>query len=271
MKLEVISREPAGTPHPVPLLFVHGAFSSAWCWDEHFLPFFAEQGYSAHALSLRGHGSSEGAEFLHTAGLADYLEDLHTVVGRFQQPPVLIGHSMGGMLVQHYLRDHTLPAAVLMASVPPHGLFVPLLSMALRDPILLQQLFLMQAVGPSNQSQHAVRRALFSDHVPPAKLERYFSHFQNESSRISLDMMDFSALSWCDKIATPVLVMGTEQDAFVPEHMLRATARVYRAELKVFPDVAHALMLDTAWRQVAKAMAEWLSATLLPWVEAAAA
>ena len=64
MKLEVTMRTPTGEPRPTPLLFVHGADPSTWVWVRHFLPFFADRGYEAHALSLRGHGASEGHELL---------------------------------------------------------------------------------------------------------------------------------------------------------------------------------------------------------------
>ncbi|RLC08454.1 MAG: alpha/beta hydrolase, partial [Deltaproteobacteria bacterium] len=56
MKLEVISKYPKGKKHSVPILFIHGAFAGAWCWEEYFLPYFADHGYESHALSLRGHG-----------------------------------------------------------------------------------------------------------------------------------------------------------------------------------------------------------------------
>ena len=52
--IELISHVPAKLKHPSPVLFVHGAFVAAWCWDDHFLPYFAKRGYAAHALSLRG-------------------------------------------------------------------------------------------------------------------------------------------------------------------------------------------------------------------------
>jgi hypothetical protein len=45
--LEAIDKGRAVNPHPTPLLFVHGAAHGAWCWDEHFLDFFAEKGYIA--------------------------------------------------------------------------------------------------------------------------------------------------------------------------------------------------------------------------------
>jgi pimeloyl-ACP methyl ester carboxylesterase len=60
--LEVIGKGLASEPHSVPLLFVHGGEHAAWCWDEHFLDFFAAEGYRAVALSLRGHGTSSNSK-----------------------------------------------------------------------------------------------------------------------------------------------------------------------------------------------------------------
>ncbi|MEZ5585420.1 MAG: alpha/beta fold hydrolase [Candidatus Competibacteraceae bacterium] len=116
MRLEIISRRPAGSPKAVPLLFVHGAFVGAAVWDAHFLAYFAEHGYSAHAVSLRGHGGSAGHESLSWHSLADYVDDLRRTVAVLDAPPVLIGHSMGGMVVQKYLEMHAVPGLVLMVS-----------------------------------------------------------------------------------------------------------------------------------------------------------
>ena len=59
LMLEVVDKGSATESHPVPLLFVHGAWHASWCWDEHFLDFFADKGYRAVALSLRGHGKAQ--------------------------------------------------------------------------------------------------------------------------------------------------------------------------------------------------------------------
>ncbi len=46
MQLEVLRREPASASESAPLLFVHGAFHGAWCWDVHFLPWFAPRSWT---------------------------------------------------------------------------------------------------------------------------------------------------------------------------------------------------------------------------------
>ncbi|MEH3142372.1 MAG: alpha/beta fold hydrolase [Mycobacterium kyogaense] len=107
---------------PTPLLFVHGAWHAAWCWDEHFLGWFADRGYRALALSLRGHGASGTDKPLNDCTFDDFEADVAAVAGDLGTPPVLIGHSMGGFVVQKYLETHDAPAAVLMASMPPAGL-----------------------------------------------------------------------------------------------------------------------------------------------------
>lgn len=76
MKLEMISKVPPINPQPTPLLFVHGAWHGAWCWDVHFLDYFAQHGFAAHAVSLRGHGNSEGRSKLRGTRIADYVEDV---------------------------------------------------------------------------------------------------------------------------------------------------------------------------------------------------
>jgi pimeloyl-ACP methyl ester carboxylesterase len=68
--LEVRSRLPARATRKPPLVFIHGGYGDAWCWEPYFLPWFAAKGWPAYALSLRGHGSSSGAETLFIAGLA---------------------------------------------------------------------------------------------------------------------------------------------------------------------------------------------------------
>ena len=68
------------------MLFVHGACSTAWCWDEHFLDFFVDKGYRAVALSLRGHGASSLSKPLKSCSIADYVDDVHAVVVKLGSP-----------------------------------------------------------------------------------------------------------------------------------------------------------------------------------------
>ncbi len=262
MNLEVISHLPVGRAQPTPLLFVHGAFSGAWVWDEHFLPFFAKNGYQAHALSLRGHGASPGREGLTFARLRDYVADVEEVIATLPTPPVLIGHSLGGMVAQKVMHRCELPAAVLMASSPPHGMIPSMFGTSFTNPGLFRDLAMVQAFGPDTVNGLSLRRALFADATTDAEVSRYMRRFQAESTLVILDLMGLDLPPSTPCLDLPVLVLGAEQDTFIFRGGLDATADTYRTTAEVFPGMAHAMMLEHNWQQVADRILGWLTTTL---------
>jgi pimeloyl-ACP methyl ester carboxylesterase len=257
-ELEVIERQAAAPVLQTPVLFVHGAYAGAWCWDEYFLDYFAERGISARAVSLRGHGRSKGKRWLHSAGVADYVEDVRRTVEGFERPPVLIGHSMGGMVVQKYLERYSAPAAVLMASVPPSGLALPTLQLMLGDPWLFVQISLAHSLSPQAVDFKMARRAIFSNDVPDTELERFIDKFQNESQRAIWDMtMGELPRRWRMQLP-PLLVLGGEHDALFSPAAVRQTATAYGVPAHIFPNMAHAMMLERGWQGVADSIIGWL-------------
>lgn len=258
MHLEIISRPASNRGRRRPLLFIHGAFGGAWMWDEHFLTYFAENGYDAHALSLRGHGESKEEGFLHQIGLTDYVNDLNDVILHLGVTPVLIGHSLGGVVVQKWLKSFEAPGAVLMGSGPPHGMLPSSVRMLLRAPSLVVQIALAQAFGPQVATADAARKALFSDSLPTETVTRHFSRASAESLRVAFELAwpDFPGPTWNREV--PLLVLGAENDFFVSPAMVRATAQVYGTEAEIFPDMAHAMMLEPGWQGVADRILRWL-------------
>ncbi len=85
--LEMIDKGSATESHPVPLLFVHGATAAAWYWEENFLDFFADNGYRAVALNLRGHGGSPASKPLNKCTIADYVDDVRSVAATLPATP----------------------------------------------------------------------------------------------------------------------------------------------------------------------------------------
>ena len=262
MKLEIIRRNPARQVHPTPLLFVHGAFSGAWCWDEHFLPYFAERGFDAYALSLRGHGRSEGREQVRWATLSGYIADVATAVDALPAPPVLIGQSMGGFVVQHFLLRRELPGAVLMSSMPPHGIYVTAMDMMLRRPALWMQMAVAQYIGPRATMHWVIRDGLFSPALPDAVAIRHLLRFQEESVVITWESMVHALTHRVREINTPIHIIGARQDAFVPAFEVEATARAYGTRAHIIDDLAHAMMLDANWEQAAQSVYRWIKQTL---------
>ena len=264
MGLEVISHRPKGGKHATPLLFVHGAYAGAWIWEPYFLPFFAGSGYEAHAVSLRGHGGSDGSDELVSSRLRDYVADVEQVMATLAEPPVLIGHSMGGVVVQHVMHRHrkTLPGAVLMASGPPHGLIGSLWNMAFERPELLWQIMQMEIFGPRAVDQSWVRQALFSEHTPNTVVRHYIPQLGRESLMVCWDLLGLDLPPSTRSLDIPVLVLGAERDAFIYQGALEQTARTYGTTAEVFPGMGHAMMIDYDWKKAASRVLQWLEATL---------
>ncbi|HEX8248409.1 MAG TPA: alpha/beta fold hydrolase [Pyrinomonadaceae bacterium] len=258
MKLEVISREPRERRFETPLLFVHGTGHAAWCWDENFLPYFAENGFSAHAVSLRGHGASAGGENLKWTSISDYVADLFQAASALKSPPpVVIGHSLGGLVAGKYLEKHSAPAGILFAPSPSEGMFLSGFKLYLQNPWLMMKVNLKQDFAMMFSTPERAKKFLFSDNADDEKIARYVSRFGKESYRAALEMI--YNLPQPKKIKTPLLlVIGAENDALIAPKKIEKTARAFRAECRIFPAMAHDLMLESNWRAVADFMIGWL-------------
>jgi pimeloyl-ACP methyl ester carboxylesterase len=257
MHIEVISREPAGHPHPTPLLFIHGAWHGAWCWDEHFLPYFANMGYAAYALSLRGHGQSDGHQYLRWTSSHEYLEDIIYIARQLPRqlprPPILIGHSLGGWLVQKYLEQHPATAAVLLAPLPPAGPWGFALDMLRQAPVTLLKSLLSGKI-PTLEAAHHL---LFSAEMPTEQATSYFEQLQAESLLVILETL-FGQVQPRKDIAIPVLVLGAIDDAIFSLPAIQATARLQQTQAEAFPHMAHDMMLERNWQRVAHRILAWL-------------
>lgn len=255
--LEVIERSPADVPRPVPLLFVHGAWHAAWCWDEHFLGYFADRGYRAVALSLRGHGTSATSKRLRDLSFADYLDDVVEVARGMPVPPVVIGHSMGGVIVQKYLESHAAPAGVLMCSMPPQGYLRSGLRWLRRHPWHFAKLSITGESLPYVSTPDLARERFYSPQTPEALVRRYAARLQEESSRSGIDGL--VKLPRPERVTAPVLVLGALEDGAVTPDEVRATARAYRTEPVFFDGMGHNVMLEPGWEAVADRIGSWLT------------
>ena len=257
--LEVLTHVPAtrSRKHKTPLLFIHGAYTAAWCWEEHFLPYFAGQGYTSHALSLSGHGGSRGRKRLDSFGINDYIKDVAEVVAALPAPPVLIGHSMGGFVVQKYLEEQQAPAAVMMCSAPPQGLMSAAFGMIFQKPGLMSDLNSVMSGG--RVSVETIREALFAQPIAAEDLLRFLRLSQSESHRAIWDMTLFNLPHPSRVKNTPLLVLGGELDQLIPPSLVEMTARTYSVAAEIFPGMGHGLMLERDWQIVAKRIQSWFT------------
>ncbi len=255
MALEVIVTEPAEPTDRPPLLFVHGAWHGAWCWTEHFTGYFADLGYTSYAIDLRGHGASPGN--LRTARIAHYVADVRRVAVDLPGRPVLIGHSMGGLVVQQYLAKYRARAGVLMAPVPKTGAIGATWRVVTRHPLAFLRANATLSLGPIVDDPDRAISLLFGPAMDPQEAASYAARLQDESYLAYLEMI--LELPHPSRVTDPVLVLGAGEDAIFSPAEVEATAHAYRTEAIMFPGMGHDMMLEPDWSNPADAIAAWLA------------
>jgi len=254
--LEVFSCLPAKKTDRPPVLFIHGAFAGGWMWTETFMPFLAKAGYPCYALSLRGHGGSHGIDQIDWHSINDFIADVSTVVDWLGRPPVLIGHSMGGFVVQKYLEHHDVPGVALVCSVPPQGLIAAQFHLMFQKPQLFMDI--NQIMSGNYPDTEILREALFAGEIDEIMLAAWLDRMQPESHRALWDMSMFNLPNLHAMHKPPMLILGAELDVLVPAFLVQTTAQTYGLSAHIFRNMGHAVTHEKEWPLVAAALRNWL-------------
>src|SRR5258708_20288678 len=106
----------AGNPSLPPLVFLHGIGGAARAWHGQ-LDFFKHR-YRTIAWDMPGYAGSASLPTVSIAALADALQDFLQQVRAMK--PILVGHSIGGMIVQQLLVKHPrIASAIVLAQTSP--------------------------------------------------------------------------------------------------------------------------------------------------------
>jgi pimeloyl-ACP methyl ester carboxylesterase len=230
------------------IVFVHGMSHGAWCWEESFIPYFERLGYHCLAINLPGHEMPGNTKAIHYS-LDAYVEALSNAVATLENDPILIGHSMGGMILQKYLVKGRCKKAILLASVPPSGVFWPSLRVLAKHPGGIKFLFQFNLLGVFRKYTHL----MFGSNIRKAE---YAQKMCSESFWAYVQMMiPFRRL----KKGIPMLVMGGTEDQLISVEECLQTAQQYSADLILLEGGSHDLMLDANSRSYVNKIHLWLS------------
>ena len=242
-----------------PALFVHGAGAGPWCWWG-FMERFAAAGYDCHAMALRGHPPSDPVPALGRVRLLDYVDDIHQVLDRLPEA-VLIGHSMGGALVQAVAGTCDAAALILAAPAPVAGVRFH------RPP--WHRWFPVQAARalPAVLGRGVVRphlpsmRRMVLNRLPREQHREVFSRCSPESSTALLGLL--GGRLRCERGSLQGrpfkrLVVAATADRICIFPMQREIAWQQGAELLVLIDRAHMFMMEPGWERCADRLLSWL-------------
>jgi pimeloyl-ACP methyl ester carboxylesterase len=235
-----------------PLLFVHGYFGRAVAF-ERMMADLAGRGHYCCAPDLPGHGDSSSGKPLGSLSVRDYADHVGRVAASIGKP-VIIGHSMGGLIGQMLAAQGLARALVLLAPAPPRGIPVLTLRVALAQLRYMPAILASRIVRPGRSDLNS----LVLNRVPDAEREVVLDMLVPDSGRAGREMSLLGIPVDRNAVTVPVLVISGDRDRFIPLSRSRRVARRYRAELRVAPGRGHMLIIEPGFEELCEWVASWL-------------
>jgi pimeloyl-ACP methyl ester carboxylesterase len=243
------------------IVLVHGAFCGGWAFES-FRAAFEAAGMRVLAPDLRGHGEADGADRVIGVSMSDYARDVASLCDAQAEPPVLVGHSLGGLVAQLAARQTKLKALALLAPSPPWGVAGSTLEEAITA-------FGVQMLGPFSSGavdpDPDLMRRYSLERMPPAGREAVIARMHAESALALRQTLNW----WLDPFMTtsvgpgplpmPSLAMVGELDVVHPPSTVALTAERIGASVEVMPGMSHWLIGEPGWERVAERILGWLS------------
>ena len=245
-----VERAPRATRPP--LLFVHGMFGGAW-YFANYLRFFAARGHDCYALNLRGHHDSRPVPDLGRLSVMDYVADAMDVarsIGR----PIVVGHSMGGLIAQKMAESDAVRAAVLLCAAPPRGITVASWLLLRKQTKFVGALLGSRPVL-GELEDHV---ALSLNRTPEVEREPAYRRMVPESGRAGREISIGTIAVNARRVRCPVLSVGASDDRFVVPRVARALARKYRCTYMEFAGHGHFILAEPGWEIPAGIIGEWI-------------
>jgi pimeloyl-ACP methyl ester carboxylesterase len=263
----------AGTP----VVFVHGLWLHGSSWEA-WLERFTAEGYVPIAPGWPGDGATvdetrKQPDAVAGYGIDDVVGHYAKIIEALPSPPIVIGHSFGGLIAQRLLGDGLAAAAVGIDAAPIKGvLFLPLsalrvASIALRNPANKKRAVSLTAdqfrYGFGNAVSAAESADLYERWAIPSPGKPLF-----EAAMANLSSHSPAKVKTDNASRGPLLLTAGGKDHTVPAAITHSTLKLYRkssavTELREFPDRGHSLALDSGWAEVADSVLDWLRAQSL--------
>jgi pimeloyl-ACP methyl ester carboxylesterase len=252
--------------------FIHGAWVTADCWDR-FVPYFEGKGYRCLAPSWPGKERTVEAiradpSPLAGLGIGEIVDHYAGIIRGLDEPPILIGHSFGGLFTQLLLDRGLGLAGVAIDSAPPRGIWAyePTALRSLLTTLLHWRVWRKVVRWKYSNFRYAFvhtlpeeeARAAYDRYVVPETGRIFF-----QSAIAMLDPSSPTRVDFANATRAPLLLIAGAKDRVVPAVINRRNHRAYaksgaRTDLREFPDRTHWIIAQDGWREVAEYAADWL-------------
>jgi pimeloyl-ACP methyl ester carboxylesterase len=255
-----------------PVLFIHGLWLHASSWDP-WIERFRSAGYEPHAPGWPGDGPTvaecrQNPEAIGDHGIDDVVDHYAGVIASLPTPPILVGHSFGGMIAQKLLGQDRARAAVAIDAAQIKGVLpVPLSALRATLPVFKNPANKHRAVSLTGEQF----RFAFANAVPEEESEQLFERWTIpapgrplfEAAAANFNPHSPAKVDTDNANRGPLLLIASGQDNTVPESITQATLKQYRhsaavTDITTFPDRGHSLTIDSGWPEIADTCLNWL-------------
>jgi len=263
---------PATSTNKPPIVFVHGLWLHAESWKP-WIEFFQKNGYEATPANWPGDSETteatrKNANAVAGYGVTEIADHIADQIKGYDQKPVLIGHSFGGLLVQNLLGRDLAAAAVAIDPAPIKGVSeLPFSTLKSGFPVLGNPLNLNRAVSLTeaqfryaftNAVSEAEARELYKKYAMPGPGRPLF-----QAASATFNPNSATKVNLKNETRGPLLLISGGQDHTVPPVLVKSTLKRYSksgavTEFKEFPNRGHSLTIDSGWQEVAEYILGWL-------------
>ena len=259
-----------------PLMLIHGAWLSARSW-EHFADYFGERGFAVSAPEWPRKERDveelrEATEEIEGLGLNEIVDHYEEKIRAFDEPPILVGHSFGGLIVELLLDRGLGRAGVAMSPAPPKGILVlPFSSLKAASPALAHP-SRWHGVVPLTLEEFTYG---FVNTFPPddakAAYERYAvpetGQIFYEAGFANFHLHPPTEVHFKSGDRAPLLIIGAEEDKTVPASLAHKQYEKYeKSEAQTdyieFAGRPHLMMVGDGWEEIAARIEGWLEGVL---------
>lgn len=251
------------------IIFIHGMFLTPKSW-EYWLAYFDSLAYEVEAPTWPLHDGEPAALREHIPpglgklGLADLIERYRGLLLNEAEPPVLIGHSLGGLICQRLAAEDLASAAVCITSVAPNRMLALDWSF-MRNTASITNPF--AGDKPFEMTPERFRKNFantMSEEDPLATWKAYAVH---ESRQVLRDITGDQGEIDLSAPHVPLLFIGAEKDEIIPPSLNRRNASAYEdkrshSEFIEFSGRGHFICGEPGWKEVVDTVADWLDAHL---------
>jgi non-heme chloroperoxidase len=234
------------------VLFLHGMWGDARFWNR-FRRRFEECGHRTEAVTFLHHEKPQDSSQLRHVGMMDYVAQAERAIQAMPDAPVLVGHSMGGLVAQKLAERGLAKAMVLVAPVAPAGISLATWSSLVCISGNLHQIVLRRPfIMPWRQSRYG-----FLNTLGPREMGAIYRSFVHESGKAMREIVTGAIAVDERQVSCPVLVIVGSEDRATPPAVVKRIAEKYGADYREYPGRGH--YLGVAWEAMDDVL-DWVNA-----------